>query len=59
MDVPARTNIILFTHLLHRDPEQFPNPDKYDPDRFSSDNKQQRHAYSYVPFSAGSRYNQN
>eukprot|EP00095_Tigriopus_kingsejongensis_P006181 maker-scaffold191_size271209-snap-gene-1.29 protein:Tk06181 transcript:maker-scaffold191_size271209-snap-gene-1.29-mRNA-1 annotation:"hypothetical protein DAPPUDRAFT_192258" len=53
--VPAETNIILYTYLLHRDPEQFPNPEEFDPERFSSTKSHQRHAYAYVPFSAGPR----
>ena len=53
MLVPAKTNIILFTYQLHRDPEQFPNPNKFDPERFGPSNTRQKHAYSYVPFSAG------
>ncbi|TRY61081.1 hypothetical protein TCAL_10154 [Tigriopus californicus] len=53
--VPAKTNVILFNYLLHRDPEQFPKPEVYNPDRFLNENIRQRHAYSYVPFSAGPR----
>jgi len=53
--IPANTNIILGKFLLHRDPKTFPNPDKFDPERFSLENQKGRHAYSYVPFSAGPR----
>jgi len=53
--IPANTNIILINFALHRDPEMFPDPDRFDPGRFSSDNPEKRHVYSYVPFSAGPR----
>jgi len=53
--IPARTNVILPKFILHRDPQTFPNPNIFDPERFSLENQQDRHAYSYVPFSAGPR----
>lgn len=53
--VPAETTVIMFNYLLHRDPEQFPDPEVFKPDRFLNNNIRQRHAYSYVPFSAGPR----
>jgi cytochrome P450 family 4 len=53
--IPAQTNVFLMYFLLHRDPKSFPDPDRFDPDRFSLDNQQERHAFSYVPFSAGPR----
>ncbi len=40
--------------MHHRDPNWFPNPKKFDPERFGPE-APQRHAFAYVPFSAGAR----
>ncbi|XP_025265760.1 cytochrome P450 6k1 isoform X3 [Camponotus floridanus] len=38
---------------LHYDPEYFPNPDKFDPERFNEENKRNRPACVYFPFGEG------
>ncbi|KAK8742180.1 hypothetical protein OTU49_002159 [Cherax quadricarinatus] len=55
--VPKDMTIVVPIWQLHRDPEQWPQPDKFDPDRFSSDAKatETRHPMSYIPFGAGPR----
>jgi cytochrome P450 family 4 len=53
--VPANTTIMIGTFKLHRRPDIFPNPDKFDPDNFLPERASSRHYYSYIPFSAGPR----
>lgn len=40
---------------VHRDERYYPNPDTYDPDRFSDENKNKLVPFSYFPFGAGPR----
>ncbi|XP_063915591.1 probable cytochrome P450 6a14 [Zophobas morio] len=40
---------------LHTDPEYYPNPEKFDPERFSEELKHSRPAYTWIPFGEGPR----
>ena len=53
--VPSGTILHLNIYDIHRDPNFWPNPDVFDPDRFLLEKIQKRHPYSYLPFSAGPR----
>ena len=40
---------------FHRDPEYFPDPLKFDPERFSEENKHNINPMVYMPFGVGPR----
>jgi cytochrome P450 family 6 len=40
---------------LHRDPKYFPDPEKFDPERFSEEARRRRPNYVYLPFGEGQR----
>lgn len=42
-------------HAIHYDPEYYPNPDNFDPDRFSCEEKTKRDAMTWIPFGNGPR----
>ncbi len=53
MTIPAGTQVFIIPYAVHRDPRFFPNPDRFDPDRFNSENKTRRPPFAYFPFGGG------
>jgi cytochrome P450 len=54
-DVNAGTDIYLSPFILHRTKEYWPDPDRFDPDRFGKDSKYKKGDRPYFPFSLGPR----
>ncbi|KAF5281197.1 hypothetical protein FQA39_LY17837 [Lamprigera yunnana] len=50
-----KTPIIIPIHSLHYDPKYYPNPERFDPDRFTKENKEKIVKGTYLPFSDGPR----
>ncbi|XP_034235005.1 probable cytochrome P450 4ac1 [Thrips palmi] len=53
--LPADTTIMLNIIGCPRDPKHWPDPTRFDPDRFSAEQCAKRHPYAFLPFSAGMR----
>lgn len=53
--VPARSTLMISRMSVHRDPDLWPDPLRFDPDRFTEENSRQRDRWSYTPFGAGPR----
>lgn len=47
--------IFLPIYHIHRDPEYYKNPDKFDPYRFSDENKESINPGAFLPFGSGPR----
>lgn len=54
--VPAGADLVLCPYTLHRHPEFWDRPDRFDPDRFHPDRPLDRPRYAFIPFGAGPRF---
>lgn len=54
-DVVIEKGTLLFipTYSLHHDPDYYPDPETFDPNRFSESEKQKRKNFTYMPFGDG------
>jgi cytochrome P450 len=53
--LPARTTVLISQFVTQRDPRFFPDPLRFDPDRFTAEGKARRTKFTYFPFGAGTR----
>lgn len=50
------TSVVLPIFAIHRDPDFYPDPEKFDPERFSVEGKASRESSTYLGFGNGPRY---
>ncbi len=53
--LPAKTTLLMSQFITHRDPRFFPDPLRFNPERFTPEAKARRTKFSYFPFGAGFR----
>lgn len=53
--LPKECRVLIPVYAMHRDPELFPDPDTFNPERFSDENVEFIRPYSYLPFGDGPR----
>ncbi|EAT35330.1 AAEL012492-PA [Aedes aegypti] len=49
------TMVMIPVHSIHHDPEIYPDPSRFDPDRFTPEAISARHSHSFLPFGDGPR----
>jgi cytochrome P450 len=54
-EVPKRSIVVASQWVTHRDPRYFPDPERFDPDRFRPEAKARRPKFAYFPFGGGPR----
>ena len=52
---PAGTYFFFSQYIMQRSPEQFPDPLRFDPERFTAEAKAGRPKFAYFPFGGGNR----
>ena len=55
MDIPKGMLVQVPIYAIHYDPKIRPAPEKFDPYRFTSEEKAKRTAYDWLPFGSGPR----
>ncbi|HET6611643.1 MAG TPA: cytochrome P450 [Kofleriaceae bacterium] len=53
--VTPRDLILMSPWVTHRRPDLWPDPERFDPSRFSDENSRNRQRYAYFPFGGGQR----
>jgi cytochrome P450 len=53
--IPAGTAMFVPIYAVHRHASIWPQPEVFDPERFSQEAAKERHRFAYMPFGAGPR----
>ena len=54
-EVPAGSVVLMSQYIMHRDERFFPEPERFDPERWTPEAQAQRPKFSYFPFGGGAR----
>lgn len=53
--IPEGKNVLIPIYSIHHDPEYYPEPEKFDPERFSTENTLARNPLTFLAFGEGPR----
>nr|CAD7200713.1 unnamed protein product [Timema douglasi] len=53
VNIDKETSVFIPVHAIHHDPRYYPEPEKFDPERFSDENIKIRPMFTYLPFGEG------
>lgn len=51
--LPPGMRVLISPYTLHRNPTYFPDPERFDPDRWTTEHEAKLPRYAYLPFGAG------
>jgi cytochrome P450 len=53
--IPSGSLVVVCQYAMHRDPRFFPDPERFDPERWTAEARAARPQFSYFPFGGGPR----
>lgn len=53
--IPKKTTVLMSTWVVHHDPRWYPEPEKFQPERWSDERKKELPKFAYFPFGGGPR----
>ncbi|WP_326695983.1 cytochrome P450 [Streptomyces sp. NBC_01754] len=54
--VSAKADVLICPYIMHRNPDLWDDPERFDPGRFEPEQVADRPRYAYIPFGAGPRF---